>query len=95
MISLGRSDVISHGRSDVISHGRSDVISHGRSHGRFYSNTTQSLNLEHVGTLVEAEDVLSPTIIALFDLLSPPAKQDETCCAAICTHDGEKFELLD
>ena len=69
------SDVISHERSDVISDGRSDVISHGR----FYNNATRSLNMEHVGTLAEAEDVLSPTIIALFGLLSPPAEQEKTC----------------
>ena len=43
------------------------------------SNTTQSLNLEHVRTLAEAEDVLSPTITALFGLLSPTAEQEETC----------------
>ena len=35
--------------------------------------------MEHIGTLAEAEDVLSPTIIALFGLLSPPAEQEETC----------------
>ena len=79
VISHGRFDVISHGRFDVISHGRFDVISHGRSHGRFYNHNTQSLNMEHVGNLAEAEDVLSPTIIPLFGLLSPPAKQEETC----------------
>ena len=63
----------SHERSDVISLGRSDVISHGR----FYSNTTQSLNMEHVGTLAEAEDVLSPTIIAHYSAYSalPPNKK--------------------
>ena len=55
------------------------MISHERSHGRFYNSTTQSLNTEHVGTLAEAEDVLSLTIIALFGLLSPPAEQEETC----------------
>ena len=35
--------------------------------------------MEHVGNLAEAEDVLSPTIIPLFGLLSPPAEQEETC----------------
>ena len=34
--------------------------------------------MEHIGTLAEA-DVLSPTTIALFGLLSPPAEQEETC----------------
>ena len=35
--------------------------------------------MEHVGTLPEAEDVLSPTIIALFGILSPPAEREEKC----------------
>ena len=35
--------------------------------------------MEHVGNLAEADDVLSPTIISLFGLLSPPAEQEETC----------------
>ena len=65
--------MISHGRFDVISHGRFDVISHGR----FYNHNTQLLNMEHVGNLAEAEDVLSPTIISLFGLLSPPAEQEK------------------
>ena len=51
-----------------------------RLHGKFYNNdATQSLNMEHVGTLSETDDVLSPTIIPLFGLLSPPAEQEETC----------------
>ena len=35
--------------------------------------------MEHVGTLAETNDVLSPTIILLFGLLSPPAEQEEEC----------------
>ena len=35
--------------------------------------------MEHVGDLAEAGDVLSPTIIPLFGLLSPPGEQEETC----------------
>ena len=35
--------------------------------------------MEHVGNLAEADDVVSPTIISLFGLLSPPAEQEETC----------------
>ena len=35
--------------------------------------------MEHIGTLAETEDVLSPTIIPLFGLLSPPAEQEEKC----------------
>ena len=76
----------SHGRSQ----GRSDVISHGR----FYSNTTQSLNMEHVGTLAEADDVLSPTIIALFTLLSPPAEHEETCHFCFETITKGQFMVL-
>ena len=33
--------------------------------------------MEHIGTLPETEDVLSPTIILLFAILSPPAEQEE------------------
>ena len=33
--------------------------------------------MEHVGTLAETNDVLSPTIIPLFGILSPPAEQEE------------------
>ena len=82
MISLGRSDLICLRRSDVISH------------GRFYSNTTQSLNMEHVGTLAEADDVLSPTIIALFTLLSPPAEHEETCHYCFETITKGQFMVL-
>ena len=89
-MSHGRSDVISHERS----HKRSDVISHERSYGRFYCNITQSLNTEHVGTLAEAEDVLSPTIIALFGLLSPPAEQEETCHFCFETITKGQFMVL-
>ena len=35
--------------------------------------------MEHIGTLAEAEDVLSPIIMSLFSLLSPPAEQEEKC----------------
>ena len=94
MISHGRFDVISHGRFDVISHGRFDVISHGRSHGRVYNHNTQLLNMEHVGNLAEAEDVLSPTIISLFGLLSPPAEQEETCHFCFETITKGQFMVL-
>ena len=77
-----RSHVRSHGRYHVKSHershGRYHVKSHERSHGRFYNNT-QSLKMEHIGTPAETEDVLSPTIIPLFGILSPPAEQEEEC----------------
>ena len=33
--------------------------------------------MEHVGTLPKTDDVLSPTIIPLFGILSPPPKQEE------------------
>ena len=33
--------------------------------------------MEHAGTLAETNDVLSPTIIPLFGILSPPAEQEE------------------
>ena len=82
--------MISHGRFDVISHGRFDVISHGR----FDKHNTQSLNMEHVGNLAEAEDVLSPTIIPLFGLLSPPAEQEETCHFCFETITKGQFMVL-
>ena len=82
--------MISHGRFDVISHGRFDVISHGR----FYNHNTQLLNMEHVGNLAEAEDVLSPTIISLFGLLSPPAEQEETCHFCFETITKGQFMVL-
>ena len=68
----------SHGRYHVKSHERSHGRFYGRSHGRFYNNT-QSLKMEHIGTPAETEDVLSPTIIPLFGILSPPAEQEEEC----------------
>ena len=78
----------------MISLRRPDNISHGRSHGRFYSSTTQSLNMEHVGTLAEANNVLSPTIIALYGLLSPPAEQEETCHFCFKTITKGQFMVL-
>ena len=33
--------------------------------------------MEHIGTLLETNDVLSPTIITLFEILSPPAEKEE------------------
>ena len=43
--------------------------------------------MEHIGTLTETEDVLSPTIILLFGILSPPAEQKKKChfCLEIIT----------
>ena len=35
--------------------------------------------MEHVGTLPETNDVLSPTIILLFRILCPPAEKEEEC----------------
>ena len=35
--------------------------------------------MEHIGTLPETEDILSPTIIPLFGILCPPAKKEEEC----------------
>ena len=41
--------------------------------------------MEHIGTLAETNDVLSPTTIPLFGILSPPAEQEEChfCLEAI------------
>ena len=33
--------------------------------------------MEHIGTLPETSDVLSPIVIPLFGILSPPAEQEE------------------
>ena len=35
--------------------------------------------MEHIGTLPETNDILSPTIIPLFGILSPPAEHEEDC----------------
>ena len=50
--------------------------------------------MEHVGTLTEAEDVLSPTIIPLLGLLSPPAEQEETCHFCFETITKGQFMVL-
>ena len=50
--------------------------------------------MEHVGNLAEAEDVLSPTIISLFGLLSPPAEQEETCHFCFETITKGQFMVL-
>ena len=50
--------------------------------------------MEHVGNLAEAEDVLSPTIIPLFGLLSPPAEQEETCHFCFETITKGQFMVL-
>ena len=47
--------------------------------------------MEHIGNLAEADDVLSPTIISLFGLLSPPAEQEETC--HFCFETSQKDSL--
>ena len=64
------------------------------SHERFYNHNTHSLNMEHVGTLAEADDVLSPTIIPLFGLLSRPAEQEETCHFCFETITKGQFMIL-
>ena len=50
--------------------------------------------MEHVGTLTEADDVLSSTIISLFGLLSPPAEQEETCHFCFETITKGQFMVL-
>ena len=35
--------------------------------------------MEHIGTLPETNDILSPTIMPLFGILSPPAEKEEEC----------------
>ena len=50
--------------------------------------------MEHVGNLAEADDVLSPTIISLFGLLSPPAEQEETCHFCFETITKGQFMVL-
>ena len=75
--SHGRYHVKSHGRYHVRSHGRYHVRSHERSHGRFYNNTQSITKMEHIGTLAKTEDVLSPTIIPLYGILSPPVRSQK------------------
>ena len=50
--------------------------------------------MEHVGNLAEADDVLSPTIVPLFGLLSPPAEQKETCHFCFETITKGQFMVL-
>ena len=50
--------------------------------------------MEHVGDLAEAGDVLSPTIISLFGLLSSPAEQEETCHFCFETITKGQFMVL-
>ena len=50
--------------------------------------------MEHVGNLAEADDVLSPTTISLFGLLSPPAEQEETCHFCFETITKGQFMVL-
>ena len=50
--------------------------------------------MEHVGTLTEAEDVLSPTIIPLLGLLSPPTEHEETCHFCFETITKGQFMIL-
>ena len=45
--------------------------------GDFTITLNQSLKMEHIGTLAKTEDVLSPTIIPLFGILSPPARSQK------------------
>ena len=35
--------------------------------------------MDHIGTLPETKDILSPTIIPLFGVLCPPAEKEEEC----------------
>ena len=48
--------------------------------------------MEHIGTLAETKDVLSPSIIPLFGILSPPAEKDEDC--HICYEKITKGQML-
>ena len=48
--------------------------------------------MEHVGTLPETNDALSPIIIPLFGILSPPAEKEEDC--HICFEKITKGQLL-
>ena len=50
--------------------------------------------MEHIGTLAETEDVLSPTIIPLFGILSPPAEQEEECHFCIETITKGQFMVF-
>ena len=45
--------------------------------GDFTITLNQSLKMEHIGTLAKTEDVLSPTIIPPFGILSPPARSQK------------------
>ena len=48
--------------------------------------------MEHIGTLPETNDVLSPTIITLFGILCPPAKKEKD--SHICMDKITKGQFL-
>ena len=50
--------------------------------------------MEHIETLFETNDILSPTIITLFGLLSLPAKQEEDCHFCLKTITKRHFTIL-
>ena len=50
--------------------------------------------MEEVGTLPETNDVLSPTIIPLFGILSPPAEQEEECHFCLETTTKGQFMIF-
>ena len=51
--------------------------------------------MEQVGTLPETNDVLSPTIIPLFGILSPPAEQEEECHFCLESRNHHKRTIYD
>ena len=48
--------------------------------------------MEHIGTLPDPNTVLSPIIIPLFGILSPPAEKEEDC--HICMEKITKDQFL-
>ena len=57
----------------------SNNVIHNVTNNSRYIYYTLALKVEHIGTLPETDDVLSPTIIPLFGILSPPAEKEEEC----------------
>ena len=57
----------------------SNNVIHNVTNNSRYIYYTLALKMEHIGTLPETDDVLSPTIIPLFGILSPPAEKEEEC----------------
>ena len=58
----------------------SNNVIHNVTSSSRYIYYNPALKMEHIGTLPETNDILSPTIIPLFGILSPPAEEECHFC---------------